>query len=209
MNYKTDQEEFWAGKFGDEYNERNQGEAAVASNIAFFSRILKQTDSVSSVIEFGANIGLNLEAIRHLLPNAELAAIEINKNAITQLKRIKGIKVYHSSILDFEPYRVRDFVLIKGVLIHINPDELQKVYELLHETSNKYVCIAEYYNPSPVEVRYRGHDGKLFKRDFAGEIMDKFPDLRLIDYGFVYHRDNSFPQDDITWFLLKKRQKNT
>lgn len=208
MSYKTEQEEFWAGTFGDEYTERNQGEVTVASNIAFFSKILDQTDSVLNVIEFGSNTGLNLEAIRHLLPNAELSAIEINKNAVTQLKRIEGIKVYHSSILDFEPDETRDFVLIKGVLIHINPDELQKVYELLYRTSNKYICIAEYYNPSPVEVKYRQHDGKLFKRDFAGEMLDQFPDLRLIDYGFVYHRDNSFPQDDMTWFLLEQRQQD-
>jgi hypothetical protein len=44
-----------------------------------------------------------------------------------------------------------------------------------------------------------------FKRDFAGEIMDRFPDLRLVDYGFVYHRDPQFPQDDFTWFLMEKR----
>lgn len=35
--------------------------------------------------------------------------------------------------------------------------------------------------------------------------MDKFPDCQLVDYGFVYHRDNNFSQDDITWFLLEKR----
>jgi spore coat polysaccharide biosynthesis protein SpsF len=26
----------------------------------------------------------------------------------------------------------------------------------------------------------------------------------LVDYGFAYHRDPAFPQDDITWFLLEK-----
>ncbi|NDB35890.1 MAG: pseudaminic acid biosynthesis-associated methylase, partial [Flavobacteriia bacterium] len=43
------------------------------------------------------------------------------------------------------------------------------------------------------------------KRDFAGELLDTFPDLRLVDYGFAYKRDTSFPQDDITWFLLEKQ----
>lgn len=205
MNYKTEQEEFWAGTFGDEYIDRNQGKAMVASNIAIFSKILKRTDSVSSIIEFGSNSGINLEAIQYLLPTVKLSAIEINENAVTQLKNIKGIKVYHSSILDFVPDATHDFVLIKGVLIHINPDELQKVYELLYKATNKYICIFEYYNPSPVGIKYRGHEGKLFKRDFAGEIMDKFSDLKLIDYGFVYHRDNIFPQDDLTWFLLEKK----
>ena len=35
-------------------------------------------------------------------------------------------------------------------------------------------------------------------------MLDRFPDLRLLDYGFAYHRDPVFPQDDITWFLLEK-----
>lgn len=205
MSYKTEQESFWSGEFGDEYIGRNQGEASIASNTALFSKILNSTNSISSVIEFGANIGLNLEAIKRLLPEAKLSAIEINDKAVAQLKEAANIKVYHSSILNFIPNEERDLVLIKGVLIHINPNELQSVYESLYTTSRKYICIAEYYNPSPVEVKYRGHEGKLFKRDFAGEIMEKYPDLKLIDYGFIYQRDNNFPQDDITWFLLEKR----
>ena len=64
--------------------------------------------------------------------------------------------------------------------------------------------ICEYYNPTPVTVPYRGASERLFKRDFAGELMDRF-DLALVDYGFVYHRDSHFPQDDLTWFLLEKR----
>jgi len=44
----------------------------------------------------------------------------------------------------------------------------------------------------------------LFKRDFAGEMLDRYPALKLLDYGFVYRRDPLFPQDDMTWFLLEK-----
>jgi spore coat polysaccharide biosynthesis protein SpsF len=204
MSYKTEQEEFWSGEFGNEYIGRNQNEVDVAANVALFSKIIKSTNAISSVIEFGANVGVNLKAIKSLLPVAELSAIEINEKAVTQLKKIEKTTVYHSSILDFSPEQERDFVLIKGVLIHINPAELQHVYELLYKTSNKYICIVEYYNPSPVEVKYRGHEGKLFKRDFAGEMMDKFSNLKLVDYGFIYHKDNNFPQDDLTWFLLEK-----
>jgi hypothetical protein len=50
-----------------------------------------------------------------------------------------------------------------------------------------------------------GHDERLFKRDFCGEILDRHADLELVDYGFAYHRDPKFPQGDITWFLLEKR----
>jgi spore coat polysaccharide biosynthesis protein SpsF len=97
--------------------------------------------------------------------------------------------------------------LIKGVLIHINPDALEQVYEKLYQAALKYICIIEYYNSTPVEVSYRGHSNRLFKRDFAGEVLDKYPDLKLVNYGFVYHRDNNFPPDDLTWFLLEKPER--
>lgn len=35
-------------------------------------------------------------------------------------------------------------------------------------------------------------------------MMDMFPDLKLIDYGFAYRRDSVFPMDDLNWFLLEK-----
>ena len=81
---------------------------------------------------------------------------------------------------------------------------LALVYEKLYTASNKYILICEYYNPSPVNVSYRVHSDRLFKRDFAGEMLEKYADLKLVDYGFCYKRDNAFPQDDITWFLLEK-----
>lgn len=206
--FQTDQERFWAGEFGDEYASRNQGANLLASNLAFFSRILKSTEKVSSVIEFGANIGMNIKAMKELLPIAEFSAIEINSKAVSVLEDMEGLKVYPQSILEFAPDYLRDLVLIKGVLIHINPEILPEVYRLLYQTTKRYICVAEYYNPTPVEINYRGHKGKLFKRDFVGDILDRFPDLRLIDYGFVYHRDANFPQDDITWFLLEKISKD-
>lgn len=204
--YKTSQEEFWANNFGDEYIERNKDENILAANINLFSRIIKRTEKLDSIIEFGANIGLNLKAINVLCPNIQdVSAVEINAEAAKVCKENTDLKnLYEQSIFDFKTDYQRDFVLIKGVLIHLNPDYLNLAYNILYETSKKYICIAEYYNPTPVEVMYRGHKGKLFKRDFAGEMLDKYNDLKLIDYGFVYRRDANFPQDDITWFLMQK-----
>lgn len=203
--FKTEQEQFWAGEFGNEYVQRNKDQEIVAANIALFSKIIAKTPNVNSVIEFGSNIGLNLKAIKQLLPLVNMSAIEINQFAVEQLKAIGDINVYHQSILDFIPNTKSDLAFIKGVLIHLNPEVLQSVYEKLYESSNRFVCIIEYYNPTPVELPYRGHEGKLFKRDFAGELMDKYPDLKLIDYGFCYYRDPVFLQDDLTWFLMEKR----
>ncbi len=203
-NFGTPQEGFWAGEFGDAYTDRNLGPRWIASNLALFGRILSRTRDVRSLLELGANRGLNLFALRQLLPEAKLSAVEINAKAVEELRKLDWLQVTHASLLDFRPPAPVDLVLIKGVLIHLNPDALPAVYDLLHAVSTRYVCIVEYYNPSPVSIAYRGHADRLFKRDFAGELLAKHPDLRLVDYGFVYHADPNFPQDDLTWFLLEK-----
>lgn len=201
--FKTEQEVFWHGNFGDDYTLRNA--CSNRANFALFSKILSRTDSVNSMIEFGANIGLNLQAIEALLPHCKKAAVEFNLSAIEGLKTIKEIEIFDKSVLEFESDKKWDLVLTKGLLIHINPDELGIVYDKMFSHSLRYICLAEYYNPMPVTVSYRGHTDRLFKRDFAGELMDRFPSIRLIDYGFCYHRDSNFPLDDISWFLLEKK----
>jgi spore coat polysaccharide biosynthesis protein SpsF len=205
MNFKTEQEEFWAGIFGDEYITRNKSEEYLASNLNFFSKAFNQLDRPNSLIEFGANVGMNLRAIKLLFPKIDLFGVEINKTASEELANYLGIdNVFNGSIFDYQINQKFDVSLIKGVLIHINPEMLDEVYTKLYKSSNKYILICEYYNPSPVTVNYRGHSDRLFKRDFAGEMLEKYPDLKLVDYGFCYKRDKAFPQDDISWFLLQK-----
>ncbi len=206
MEFKTEQEQFWNGEFGDEYVDRNTKEIYLAADIALFAKAFQRTGKMDSIIEFGANIGLNLMAIKLLFPTIEINAIEINEKASTELEKvIPNANIFKGSILNYEPKNKYDVALIKGVLIHINPDMLPAVYEKLYLSSKKYILICEYYNPVPVTIAYRGHSERLYKRDFAGEMLDLYPDLRLVDYGFIYHRDPHFPQDDATWFLLEKR----
>lgn len=206
MNFKTEQEKFWAGDFGSDYITRNQGDELLASNLNFFSKALSSTNKLKSCIEFGANIGMNIKAIKLLYSSIECSAIEINKDAAQQLEHtVDSDRIFRGSIFDYQPSVKFDLVLIKGVLIHIDPEELSSVYEKLVKSTNRYILVAEYYNPSPVEIPYRGHLEKLYKRDFAGEILDRHPDFLLRDYGFSYRRDPDFPQDDITWFLLEKK----
>lgn len=206
MQYKTEQEAFWAGEFGTEYIGRNQGSELLASNLAFFARALASARGLSSCIEFGANVGMNLRALQLLYPRQEQDAVEINPQAAAELATlIPAANVHKDSILDFQPQRSWDLALIKGVLIHINPDWLPQVYDLLHRAAGRYLLVCEYYNSSPVAISYRSHGDRLFKRDFCGEILDRHPDLKLVDYGFAYRRDPNFPQDDVTWFLMEKR----
>ena len=123
MKFKTEQEAFWAGNFGTEYIQRNQGDALLASNLDFFAKALHAARSVKTCIEFGANIGMNLKALKLLHPTQEQHGIEINEDAARELALvISPNNVYNSSILDFNPQQTWDLTLIKGVLIHINPD---------------------------------------------------------------------------------------
>ena len=205
MTFKTEQENFWAENFGKDYIDRNKDKKLLDSNLNFFSKALNLTKNIDTCIEFGANIGMNIKALQILYPKQVHHAIEINPDAVSELKKIIPVNnIFEGSILNFHPKDVFDLTLIKGVLIHINPDELNSVYDKLVKTCKKYLLVAEYYSPTPVSVSYRGHQNKLFKRDFAGEIMEKYPTMKLIDYGFIYRKDPKFPLDDITWFLMEK-----
>ena len=205
--FKTEQEQFWAGEFGDNYINRNMDKKMLASKVCMWNKILQHVEKINTCLEMGPNIGLNLVALGVLLPKLDMFGVEINQKAAEECSKIDRVTVYNESILDYSTDKKYDLVFTSGVLIHINPDELSNVYDKMYNLSSKYIVMAEYYNPVPVEINYRGNTGKLFKRDFAGEMMDKHPDLRLVDYGFRYHRDNNFPQDDITWFLLEKNVK--
>jgi spore coat polysaccharide biosynthesis protein SpsF len=205
MRELTEQEKFWRGDFGNQYVERNVGQPLVAANLALFAKALARAGRIENVVELGTNAGNNLQALHQLLPQCELFGVEINANACAQAQALDIAQIWHGSLFDFPRERTFDLTLSKGVLIHLAPELLPAAYAQLYALSRRYILIAEYYNPSPVEVSYRGNSGKLFKRDFAGEMLDRHDDLQLVDYGFGYHRDPQFPVDDITWFLLEKR----
>lgn len=203
---KSLQEKFWSGDFGDQYISRNNDPQIVVSNTFLFSEILRRLPPINSVCELGSNIGLNLIALHTLLPDAELTGVEINEKAAEQLKELPYVTPKCSSIYDIDiGERQYDLVFTKGVLIHQDPAMLPEAYNILYHISRRYIMVCEYYNPTPVEVEYRGNKSVLFKRDFAGELMDRYPDLKLLDYGFTYHKDNHFlGGDDSNWFLLEK-----
>jgi spore coat polysaccharide biosynthesis protein SpsF len=204
----TSQKEFWEGTFGNEYIERNQSSELEVSNLVLFSEILKKSDAKPlTILEIGSNIGLNFDSIKRILPKSEFTGLELNKKAAEILRR-KGTNVIEGAIEEIEIQEKYELVFTKGVLIHINPEILQDVYMKIFESSSKWILFIEYYSRKPESIEYRGNQDKLFKRDFAGEFLDKFKNkVELVNYGFTYHRD-VFPQDDLTWFMMKKVQSD-
>lgn len=71
---------------------------------------------------------MNLQAIKLLFPSIKVTGIEINERVAEELSiHIGKENVLNSSILDYSITEQFDVALIKGVLIHINPDMLPLV----------------------------------------------------------------------------------
>jgi pseudaminic acid biosynthesis-associated methylase len=145
-----------------------------------------------------------LAALNRINNELDIRGYEINKLASNIASDRKIAKIFNTTITEPLSHNKKfDLSFTKGVLIHINPCKLDSVYENLYNLSNRYIMICEYYNPSPLSIEYRGHKDRLFKRDFAGELISKY-NLKLINYGFNYYRDKYLTNDDTTWFLMEK-----
>tara|TARA_B100001758_G_C18146162_1_gene471563 strand:+ start:80 stop:691 length:612 start_codon:yes stop_codon:yes gene_type:complete len=201
---KTEQEKFWSSEFGNSYTNRTHVKRKFfTTRVKMWSDILMHSSDIKSVFEIGSNTGINMEVINFLM-NKKISTngIEINKKASLIANKNKH-KIQNISILDYKPKKKFDMTISCGVMIHINPKYLNRVYEVLFKSSKKYILISEYFNTNPVSINYRGFSDKLFKRDFAKEIQKKY-NLKLIDYKFMWSKDNLYPCDDTTWFLFKK-----
>ena len=199
--------EAWRAALGDTYTERHGvSPATLDSRMAMWGRLLglMDGDTPESILEVGANIGLNLRALR-LLTGAKLAAVEPNDGARERLV-LDGVVTYDNahgvSASDLPRDVGFDLVFTCGLLIHIPPDDLGKVCAEIYRVSNKYILCIEYFADRPEELPYRGHEGLLWKRDFGDFWMARYPNLALVDYGFLWRRATGL--DNLTYWLFRK-----
>lgn len=203
----TDQEEFWKGSFGDNYIKRNLGDKdSIGRDYNYLNQfakiLLNNRISLNSAIEIGANIGINLDSLKVLYPNCKTFGVEVNKKAFELLNAKHDS--FFGSIYNFNTKNKYELSFSRTVLIHQNTSYLEKFYKKLYSLSSKYILIDEYFSPVPVMIEYRGYIDKLYKRDFAKEFWNFFPDLKLIDYGFFWSQDSMTKSDDTNWFLFQK-----
>jgi pseudaminic acid biosynthesis-associated methylase len=206
-----DPADFWSGNFGDVYTKRNASPEILESNRRFFELALLPTATQMPprrrVLELGANIGLNMRALRLLEPfrMADFTGVDVNRLAIEQLEQHGFLTVHADISKPPQPWGAGyDFVLIKGVLIHIEPEYRPIVYKSLYEAASEFIFIAEYFAAEPRMQTYREHDNRMWLADYGGEFWDKYPDLELVDYGFSWRRDKFVRQDNLTWWCFKK-----
>ena len=205
MLAETPQLSLWSGAFGDDYVARNE---ATPPNIQTLTRMWARMLSPlrpkpGTILEVGANIGLNLRAIRRL-SDASITAVEPNAAARARLAADKVADVVVEGSASTLPFADDSFGLVftAGVLIHIHPDHLAVGMREMHRVASRHILCVEYFSTHPREIVYRGNAGALFTCDFGKRWMEAEPGLRLVDHGFFWTGAGDL--DDMNWWLFEK-----
>ena len=69
---------------------------------------LRRTCRLDSVIEFGANIAINLRALRSLVRGIKASAIEINQAAVNELNKLSLEEVFDLDVVAYQFVYRRD-----------------------------------------------------------------------------------------------------
>lgn len=203
----------WKGTFGESYIGRASlaADATTREAVTVFARILDTAGirgEVSTILEVGANIGINLSALRQFLnPAVRLSAVEPNATACEMLRKRADLRLDDVFECDASqlpvPDGAYDLTFTNGVLIHVPPDRLQASMKEIVRASRRYVLCSEYFSHTPEEIVYHGKTGLLWKRDFGAAYLEWCPELKPVAYGFLWQRE--FPHfDDLTWWLFEK-----
>ncbi len=198
----------WQGAFGDEYTKRNAPLPDVlAARLRMWSRVLAPLAGAppESILEVGANLGLNLRALR-LLSQARLTAVEPNASARARLVEdgVLPPENVHDGVGSGLPFAdgSHDLVFTSGVLIHVPPGDLAATCREIVRVARRYVLAVEYNSEQPVELPYRDREGLLFKRDFGQFYLETCQGLTVRDYGFFWRPVTGL--DNLTWWLFEK-----
>jgi len=162
---------------------------------------------IKSVLDCGANIGRNIGFLKDssLLPKAEFAAIDLNKAALDVLAtKFPDTRLYNSSLLTSNLEPKFDLVFTSGVLIHINPENLARVFDNLMTFSNRYLILIEYFSRTPVEIPYHGQSGLLWKRDFGKDFLEH-SNWKVVSYGFLWGQEfDNCGFDDCNYWVFER-----
>jgi pseudaminic acid biosynthesis-associated methylase len=188
---KNEQEHFWSGDFGKEYTDRNTrhneelnsiyqtwyGVPRIKMNEAFLGSLPKDT----RILEVGCNTGMQLACLQTMGFTA-LYGIELQDYAVQKAKEYTaGINIIQGSAFDL-PFKDQffDLVFTSGVLIHISPENLPKVFAEMYRCTKKYLWGFEYYAENTTSINYRGNKGFLWKANYGKLMRDQFSDLKLV-----------------------------
>jgi len=197
----------WKGEFGARYAERNKiTPPAVAATEKLWYEIFSNVyiPPGAWVYEVGANIGLNMVVLDHILDDCYLFASEPNEEARKLLEETGTCEVNSDALpnLTSSESETYDLVFTSGVLIHIPTIDLYQSCAEIYRVSKRWIVAIEYFSTQEIEIPYRGNDGMLWTRDYGSFYLDNF-DMKCRAYGFVWGRETGL--DSMNWWLLDKK----
>jgi pseudaminic acid biosynthesis-associated methylase len=209
---ETNQMEFWLGKFGKEYTDRNRTTLEEFDRYYVDQYGITRSEinqqmlgdySIGNVLEVGCNVGEQLRSLQSL-GYSNLYGIELQQYAVEKSKEIcREINIIQGSAFDL-PFKDNyfDLVFTNGVLIHISPEDLNVVIDEMVRVSKRYIWGFEYYAPSHIELEYRGNSAKMWKGDFAKLFLQRHPNLQLVKVNnYKYLQSDNIDQ----MYLLEKK----
>src|SRR5689334_5445030 len=177
----TAQEEFWKGSFGDAYSSRAR--PSWKKRVPFFLDMLSLAKGPRSILEVGTNIGTNLKCIRAIDPSISAWGCDINQAALQEAADA-GLSIADCSVFDLDKKWKTggfDLVFTCGMLIHVSGNDLERAMRCIIAASKKYVLAVEYADEKEVEVKYRGHSERLWRRPFGRLYQDL--GMKLVQEG--------------------------
>jgi pseudaminic acid biosynthesis-associated methylase len=194
-------ERLWAGGFGDDYVARNS--SRYDERAPFWDSMLRRYPT-RRALEVGCNVGGNLRWMLRHLDEPFVCGIDVNMTALSQLRGSLPAVGACRSLARQLPFRDQSFDLVftMGVLIHQPEDTLAAVMAEMVRTSRRYVLCGEYFGEAAEAIPYRGQEGALFRRDYGKHFEQLFPQLSLVEQGFL-GREHGW--DDVTFWVLQKR----
>lgn len=193
----------WLGEFGNDYTARQADTTQARQKI--WQMLLGLTHEPQSILEVGANVGQNLQAIDHLMMGlADLYACEPNKLARGELLDVVHPSKVTSDFADNLSFddNSMDLVFTSGVLIHVPPDKLMDSLKEIHRVSKRWIIIGEYFAPREEMIPYRGHDDAMWRRDYGSLFLDTFADVHCEACFFAWKRLTGL--DNMTFWVLEK-----
>lgn len=200
------QQQFWIETYAEEYIRRNRS-FDLDSGIKAWSTMLRRTDTITSVLECGCNIGRNIKPLNHFLPSAKKSIIEISPLPFAMVTAEFEFEfAVNHSILDADlPMNYFDLVFTTGVLIHVAPEDLLANMQKIYDLSKRYILFGEIFSREPKSIEYRGDKELLFTRDFGRYFLQHFNCI-VLDCGFLWgHWYDAAGFDDCTFWLFEKR----
>jgi pseudaminic acid biosynthesis-associated methylase len=209
---ETPQMKEWKGAFGQEYTDRNlltpeEHDALYHEDFGISRKQLNQTflagvPNDARILEVGCNIGNQLLLLQQM-GYSNLSGIEPQGYALDLAKaRTKNMNLMQGSVFDI-PCKDGSFDLVftSRVLIHISREDLPAAMAEIVRCAGTYIWGIEYYSPRPTEVHYRGHEGLLWKMDYARIYLEKFKHLELVQEQHLRYVDS---ENVDTMFLLRR-----